>query len=134
MKLTVPLLCVATLLAWLPSPNASAQSSVRVEIGGDAEFDACRSFGRIVGLDPTGDNFLSVRDGPNSGHQERDRLGAGALVAICDERGPWLGVVYPAPGTQTDCGVSSPQTVRTPYRGPCRSGWVHGHFVDVIAG
>ncbi|RIY01636.1 integron [Aureimonas flava] len=130
----MPFFCIATVLAWLPPPTASAQGLVPVEIGGDAEFDACPSLGRIVGLDPNGDNFLSVREGPAAGHRERDRLGASTLVAICDERGPWFGIVYPAGGTDTDCGVSSPRETRIPYRGLCRSGWVHGRFVQVVAG
>ncbi|KQT86861.1 hypothetical protein [Aurantimonas sp. Leaf443] len=134
MKFAITSLAVATFLAWLPAATAGAQGLAPVEIGGDAEFDACGSIGQIVGLDPKGDNFLSVREGPGSGHLERDRLGAGALVMICDERSPWLGIVYPALGTQTDCGVSSPHLERTPYRGPCHSGWVHGRFVDVVAG
>lgn len=101
---------------------------------GDAETDACVTLGQIVRLDPKGDNFLAVRGGPGSQRPELDRLGGGALVTICDERGPWLGIVYPAPGTKTDCGVSSPRPTRSPYGGPCRSGWVHSRFVDVVAG
>ena len=134
MKLAVPHLPVTALLACALLTSAGAQGPTPVEVGGDAELDACTSSGRIVGLDPKGDNFLVVRDGPGSKHRERDRLGSGALVAICDERGPWLGIVYPAPGTDVECGVSSPREARSPYRGPCRSGWVHGRFVEVVAG
>lgn len=134
MKLAFAHLPITALLACALLKSANAQGSSPVEVGGDAVFDACGSFGRIVGLDLKGDNFLSVREGPDPEDRERDRLGSGVLVAICDERGPWLGIVYPAPGTQTDCGVSSPHSERTPYRGPCRSGWVHGRFVDVVAG
>ena len=134
MNRAVPLLMAATLLACLPPASAGAQGSVPVEVGGDPEFDACGGFGRIVGLDPGGDNFLAVREGPGATRLERDRLGPDALVAICDERGAWLGIVYPASGTDTDCGVSSPQETRAPYRGPCRSGWVHRRFVAPVAG
>ncbi|WP_062213131.1 hypothetical protein [Aureimonas sp. AU12] len=134
MKLAFPLPSITTLLAFALLTSASAQGLEPVEVGGEAELDACASLGQIVRLDPKGDNFLSVRNGPGSQRLELDRLGAGALVTICDERGPWLGIVYPAPGTQTDCGLSSPRQTRSPYDGPCRSGWVHGRFVDVVAG
>lgn len=134
MKRAFPRLSITVLLACLLTAPANAQGMQPVEVGGDPELDACVSVGRIVGLDPKGDNFLAVREGAGSTRREVDRLGAGDLVAICDGRGPWLGVVYPAQGTRTDCGVSSPQPERTPYGGPCRSGWVHGRFVDVVAG
>lgn len=134
MKLAFSFLRIMALCACSPVAPANAQGLEPVEVGGEAELDACASLGQVVRLDPKGDNFLAVREGPGSKHGERDRLGAGTLVTICDERGAWLGVVYPAPGTKADCGVSSPQPERTPYRGPCRSGWVHGRFVDVVAG
>ncbi|WP_427026268.1 integron (plasmid) [Aureimonas ureilytica] len=134
MKLPLSLLAISVLMVCPLAVSASPQGAQPVEVGGDAELDACASLGRIVRLDPKGDNFLAVRDGPGSQRRELDRLGPGALVTICDERGAWLGIVYPAPGTRTDCGVSSPIEARSPYDGPCRSGWVHGRFVDVVAG
>lgn len=134
MKLPLLLLTITVLLVCPLIASASAQGLEPVEVGGDAETDACVTLGQIVRLDPKGDNFLAVRGGPGSQRPELDRLGGGALVTICDERGPWLGIVYPAPGTKTDCGVSSPRPTRSPYGGPCRSGWVHSRFVDVVAG
>lgn len=135
MKLLLSLLTITALLVCPLMALASAQGFEPIAIGGDAELDACASLGRIVRLDPKGDNFLAVREGPGSQRPELDRLGASALVTICDERGPWLGTVYPAPrtGKETDCGVSSQRQTRSPYDGPCRSGWVHGRFVDVVA-
>ncbi len=124
---------IALLIGW-PLAQAQAQTVVPVEIGGDGDADACASLGRIVRLDPAGDNVLSVRAGPGTRQRELDRLNAAALVTVCDERGAWLGVVYAPPGAEIDCGLSSPQEMRLPYRGPCRSGWVHRRFVDIIAG
>lgn len=40
---------------------AEAQSQVPVMVGGDTDLDACASKGRVVNLDPNGDNFLSLR-------------------------------------------------------------------------
>ncbi|MGL4094322.1 integron [Agrobacterium cavarae] len=134
MKQSFSLLSLTALFLFPLMSSACAQSLLPVEIGGDTELDACASQGRIVRLDPNGDNFLSVRTGPGSKRQEIDRLSAGALVTICDKRGRWLGIIYAAPGTTTDCGVSSPAPARLPYDGPCRSGWVHEGFVVVVAG
>ncbi len=134
MKLPLSLLTITVLLVCPIIASAGAQGLEPVVVGGEAETDACATLGQIVRLDPKCDNFLAVRGGPGSQRPELDRLGAGALVTICDERGPWLGIVYPAPGTETDCDVSSPRPTRSPYGGPCRSGWVHGRFVDVVAG
>ena len=134
MRRAICLLPVIAALACWSIVSAHAQDAIPVDVGGDGESDACAGLGQIARLDPAGDNFLSVREGPDSRYRERDRLGPGALVAICDERGSWLGVVYPAPGRDVDCAVAAPQARRAPYRGPCRSGWVHRRFVDVVAG
>lgn len=96
--------------------------------------DACYSQGDVVGLDPNGDNYLSVRGGPSGQHREIDRLGSGAEVAICGESGNWLAVVYSRDRALSSCDVSSSTRATRPYRGPCRSGWVHRRYVRIIAG
>lgn len=130
----IPLLSILAVLVCWPIAPTRAQDAIPVEIGGDGESDACPSQGQIARLDPAGDTFLSVREGPSSKHREGDRLGPGALVTICEERGAWLGIVYPTAGRDVDCGLSSPRAKRATYRGPCRSGWVHSRFVEVVAG
>ena len=103
--------------------------------GGNPEFQACPQVGEIVGLDPNGDGFLSVRSGPG-GHpfQEIDRVYNGMRVKICDQRGPWYGVVYEADGRTDRCAVDAARTLRSPYTGPCRYGWIHSRYVGNIAG
>jgi hypothetical protein len=115
---------------------AAAQADVAVRVGGDPSLDACGTVGAVIGLDPRGDNFLSVRSGPGGkGFREIARLNSGQQVAICDEKGAWLGIVYPARGAAlSGCGVASPRAKSSAYRGPCRSGWVHRRFVEIIAG
>ena len=125
---------LAVLAALLSTMNASGQGTTQVLVGGESDFDACGSLGQVIGLDPAGDDFLSVRAGPGSQTSELDRLGPGRLLTVCDERGNWLGVVYPPQGTDANCGTGSPQVERTPYRGPCRSGWVHRGHVEIVAG
>ncbi len=88
------------LLFVLAAPAVHAQSRARLDvpivIGGDTRLDACGGSGQIVGLDPNGDGFLSVRSGPGGRpFREIDRLFNGNLVYICEERGPWVAVVYP---------------------------------------
>jgi Caspase domain/Bacterial SH3 domain len=56
--------------------------------------DGCRKFGKVRGLDPNGDNFLSVRTGPGTGFTEVDRLYTGNGVNICSQQGKWLRVKY----------------------------------------
>jgi Caspase domain/Bacterial SH3 domain len=56
--------------------------------------DACASVGRVRGLDPNGDNFLSVRTGPGTGFGEIDRLYTGNKVRICSSQGKWLKITY----------------------------------------
>ncbi len=56
--------------------------------------DGCNKFGKVRGLDPNGDNFLSVRTGPGTGFTEVDRLYTGNGVNICGQQGKWLRVKY----------------------------------------
>jgi hypothetical protein len=106
---------------------------VSVHVGGSADLDACTASGSVVGLDPRGDNFLSVRSGPGGPpYKEADRINTGQRVAICEEKGAWLGVVYSL--DRQDCGVATPRPKRSVYTGPCRSGWVHGRYVGDRAG
>ncbi|MHC2107033.1 integron [Methylobacterium sp. CM6246] len=106
---------------------------VPIYAGGDNRFDACGGNGQVVGLDPNGDGFLSVRSGPGGRpFREVDRLYNGNLVAICTENGPWMGVVYGTRGT--DCNVDTPWPVKQAYTGPCKAGWIHFRYLKVIAG
>ena len=130
--------CAAAVLflgSFIPASQADpVKLAVPVIATGDGLLDACGALGRVSGLDPAGDNFLAVRSGPDGKQQEIDRLSSGAEVTICDEQGSWLGVVYPQKGSAMDCGIDALPTGQAPYAGPCRSGWVHQTFVEVVAG
>ena len=67
----------------------------------------CAQSGRVVGLDPNGDNFLSVRTGPGTSFNEITRIYTNDRVSICARSGKWLKV-----------------------RGAA-SGWVYGRYVAV---
>jgi hypothetical protein len=134
--LAMRLLAAALLLS--ASTVASAQQTERVPrigLAGD-DLDACLSVGQVTGLNPHGDNFLTVRAEPNASARSKDRLGPGRWIWLCDEAGEWLGVVYSADPKEKpgDCGVGTPADRVRPYDGPCRSGWVHSRYVEVVAG
>ncbi len=119
--------------------RAPSRSQGRIDVpvmaGGNPEFQACPQVGEIMGLDPNGDGFLSVRSGPGGRpFQEIDRVYNGMRVKICDRHGPWYGVVYDADGRTDRCIVDASRTIRGPYTGPCRYGWVHSRYVGDIAG
>jgi len=115
--------------AWVSLTMAVAHAEP-VLVGGDADYDACPTEGVVHRLDPNGDNFLAVRDGPGTQHRMLQKLFSGDRVHICSSSGAWLGVVY-GPG---DCGVSGPIPTRSVYAGPCRAGWVHRSFIREVAG
>jgi hypothetical protein len=125
-------------VALFAGATVSAQPTERVPrigLAGD-DLDACLSVGQVTGLNPRGDNFLSVRARPAAGAREKDRLGPGRWIWICDEAGDGIGIVY-SPNSDDkpgDCGVGSPVETERPYVGRCRWGWVHSRFVTVIAG
>ena len=129
---TLSLFAIApALIASHPAPGMQRD----VIVGRDGpNLDACSSVGRVTNLKPGGDNFLSVRAAPDTRAVEKDRLKADEMVAMCDEAGDWIGVVYrPPEGTET-CGTGTPSAYLGAYRGPCRYGWVHGDYIELIAG
>ncbi|MBV1690502.1 SH3 domain-containing protein [Novosphingobium sp. G106] len=106
-----------------------------VMIGGRDDLDACLTVSKVTGLNPRGDNFLSLRSQPSSTARELSRLRPEQQVWVCEETpGGWTGVlVAPADGS-LDCGVGTPIARRQAYSGTCQSGWVASRFLKVIAG
>ena len=122
---------IAALTGAKPPPR-----DVPVRIGGTPDLDACPSSAHVTGLNPRGDNFLSVRSRASASGRELDRLRGGYTVWACDETadGEWTGVVYAPPGRDVDCGVGTPIARRQAYRGPCASGWVASRYLTIVAG
>ena len=108
---------------------AYADKSVPVMVGGNADFDACGSWGKVQGLDIRGEGFLAVRKGPGSKYRMIDKLHNGDGVWFCDSRGKWVGVIY-----GKNCNVSSPIVQRKPYNGSCKSGWAFEKWLVLTAG
>jgi hypothetical protein len=114
----------------------SARIDVAVMIGGEGDLDACSSPGEVIGLDPNGDGFLSVRSGPGGRpYREIDRLFNGNEVYLCGSRGAWYSIVYhQSRKPHRSCGVSTPWPKRRAYGGPCQYGWVHSRYIKGTAG
>ena len=126
-------LCFLSGLMLVLSASSASARDVPVMAGGDATADACPATGEVVGLDPNGDGFLSVRSGPGGRpFVEADRVFNGQRLSVCEARGAWLGVVYDPRGA--DCGLGTPRSVRQPYTGPCHVGWVSSRYVTMLAG
>lgn len=115
--------------ALLLGTTAALGQSEPVLVGGGPDVGACGALGEVSGLNPKGDNFLAVRDGPATDYAQLDQLHTGDTVNLCDEFEGWYGVVY-----GPDCHVGSPMLERRPYDGPCRSGWVSMRYITVTAG
>jgi hypothetical protein len=129
-------IAVSVLLALmvLALPVLAAVGSVPVLVGKVAELDACPALGQVGGFDPQTEGLLEVRTGPGAAHAIVDKLAEGRRVFICDDRVAWIGIVYSNEPGDVDCGVGSPRDGPEPYTGPCRAGWVHSHWIKVIAG
>jgi len=130
------LLLPLAVLAVAAQSAAPLRPEVPVMVGGDSEQDACGGTYRVTGLNPRGDNFLSVRSRPAAAGRELARLRNGQMGYLCDASadGQWQGVVYAPAGRDLDCGVGTPISRSRPYRGPCASGWVASRFVELVAG
>lgn len=92
------------------------------------DLDTC-ALGQVRRLKKQGDGFLAVRTGPASKFRKIDELHNGDRVWIFDQRGEWLGVAYGV--KELSCSPIE-QDRLLPDHG--KSGWIHGNWVDVIAG
>ena len=123
-------------LGLLGAAAAAATPDRPVRIGTVApDLDACLSQGEVTGLNPAGDNYLTVRAGPGRDARDIGRLGPGHVVNVCEDRGEWLGIVFGSsrdPGE--DCGVGRPVERPRRYDGPCHSGWVAKRYIRIVAG
>ena len=98
------------------------------------EMAPCQTTGKVVHLDPKGDNYLSVQSAPGGKpYVEKDRLHTGKEVRVCDETSGWYGVIYGAT-EMTDCNYERKRNGRYEYTGPCKYGWGSKRYVEIIAG
>lgn len=127
------LLTIAILAGAATATAAAAQPSRAVRIGiSSQEADACGGSGEVSGLNPRGDNYLSVRAAPNARARELGRLRPGQMIRLCERAGggAWWGIIYSRTEDQ-DCGLDGVRRPRL-YAGPCRSGWVSARYVTAL--
>ena len=106
---------------------------VPVQFGAIPDYDACGSQGEVRGLNPKGDNFLAVREGPGADYAKIDEIHEKQWIILCEEIDGWYGIVYD-PDDELDCGTGSPIAEQRVYDGPCKSGWVSSKFITMLAG
>lgn len=99
----------ASVKAHAPVQTAQVLDVPFAETGDDGGAPRCSSRTQVIGLDPNGDGFLSVRSGPGTDYAQIDKLRNGDIVYSCDFRGNWIAIVY----------------------GPSKAkkGWVHGRWL-----
>ncbi|WP_260482440.1 hypothetical protein [Sphingomicrobium flavum] len=103
-----------------------------VMFGGEADFDACGSFGRIAE-----GQAVTVRSADDASADAVATLQPGHGVAVCDQDDGniWYGIVFdPAAPDSPDCGTGTPVAERRAYDGVCKSGWVKSESVEQFAG
>jgi len=90
-----------------------------------AKPSRCNTVGFIRGISRQGDGFVAVRKGAGTEYRMIDKIYYnGEKVKICDRKGKWKGIVY------GDCITGSSRS----QRGSCKSGWVFGKYIRLIAG
>ena len=126
--------CLSLVTSAAHGQEAHIRPQVPIIIPGSSNYDsdACFGVGVVKGLDPHGDGFLAVKGGPGLSYLRIDKLYNGEQVYLCTESGDWYGVVYSK--ARQDCNVMTPWPKSLPYTGPCRSGWVHSHWIEGVAG
>jgi len=76
--------------------------------------------------------YVSVRSGPGMKYKPLDYLKNNTIIYICDEDGEWNKVFYSDGEGPCNGEVTSGLDVNIAVL--CKSGWVHGKFIDVISG
>ncbi len=140
--LVLGLFGVLAALCGLAANAASAIGQVPVVVGGKPRGDNCTSFGyqmgRVVALRHGA--FLSVRAGPARKERELGRLSSGQPLFICSNavNKDWIAIIYRQHSLDAElweCGLANTDsTAISPYRGPCKSGWVAMRYVQKSAG
>lgn len=136
----LPACVIMAVVAVSAKPRVDTVKPRPVLVGGFAHADSCTSTGTIRPMRKDGDGFVAVRIAPDVGARELDRLKPGRPLWLCRDvrQSKWVGVVYPEESEEdrmAECGVSeNAHDKPAPYSGPCRSGWVARHFIELSAG
>ncbi len=128
MKVLVKTILGSVLL--IGSMNISRAQTLDIEVmeRADDGLDTC-AYGQVSGLKHDGDGFLSVRRGPGTIYKAFDQLKNHDKVWLFEEKDGWYGVVY-----GVDDQNCSPIEKDRPVDTQGKKGWVHGKWIELLAG
>jgi uncharacterized protein YraI len=89
------------------SQSLFAATRLNAEPGGSQDTGQQSPQGYVTGLNPRGDNYLSLRTGPGGRYQEIARMGPNTRLTILGRSGSWLNVALTSG----------------------RSGWAHSRYI-----
>lgn len=126
-------------------PGAAAQPIVlrKSVVAGLNIVEHAATLAEVSGLKGGKGSFLSLRIGPAASLKEIARLNQGQLMIPIMQGDPeWLGVIVAPPGARdaeaiaaacrVDEATAATLPEQSPYRGPCRSGWVARRWVKMV--
>ena len=117
---------LSAILILVSASFAHALPERAVEWGGNPRMDACDGFGIVLV-----NTVLFQFDGSSGSMKHDSVIPAGKTVSYCDEDGEYTGVLIHERGV--DCGGGSAgNSVRSPYTGPCQSGWIKSIFLELV--
>ncbi len=112
---------------------ANERKRIGVQVGGDTVGDMCGGYGTLTEEISKKTGTVSVHSGPGKNFAVIDHIPKGNWVSMCDENGPWEGIVYTLKN-EVDCEVGSPLENRQEYAGKCKSGWILRKHIGEFAG
>jgi hypothetical protein len=102
-----------------------ATLNVPILMRGSFGEDACPQRSRVIGTET---DIVAVQGGPNTGFREVGQVHGGDVLFVCEQLGPWLGVVYGP--ERLGCRTTVLVPMQTEYAGPCERGWVQADKVS----
>ncbi len=134
-----------------PRPAPTARAGARAQpiilrksnVGGLDIIEHAATLAEVSGLKGGKGSFLSLRAGPAPSLKEIARLDQGQLMIPIMQGDPeWLGVIVAPPGAREPEAIAAACRLdeasaaalpeQSPYRGPCRSGWVARRWAKMV--
>jgi len=126
MRTLLILAAIATLFAGvLNAQEVKTQIAAPVTLDVDADHGTC-SIGYRVNA-----GGANLREGPGSDFPLIIALPAGKVIAGCEERDGWLGIID---GQDETCSIGIMLTAPRPYVGSCLSGWIEQRLLTGVYG
>ncbi len=124
-ELLIPAAIAALFTGVLHAQEVKNQNQEPVMLDVDSDHGTC-SDGWQVNADGA-----ALRAGPGADFPLIIVLPAGSVIAGCETRDGWEGIIEGQYGT---CSIGITVTAPQPYAGPCRSGWIEQRHLTHIYG